>query len=1649
MKKFLFLLCSLLTAVGAWATTAVTSYNLTQVTGPEGLVDGKLYVVRVNGGSYITEGESQYVAPNGQNAVTPEAIFRFKTEDEGATWTVLNETTGNYWGTLTEKSTTSFAPATQPEAGSWTFTFNGNNVNAAAGGFFINRSSGVIHGWDTAINLQIYEVTGSVTRNVLTALSELNNSKAYLLYTERGALGVSDGQLVATSKAGFEASNFALVQYNTACYLYSVAAKSFVNAEGAVTNESPVAITVKELGSNMFQFFFGENCINVSAGYEPGLVINDWSTLDAGNRYMIAEVADFDPFAPLAILDPTTAEAKNLDFSETTPMDNGICTYDKDMATNSTTYSGPQPVDKWDITAVGSISNGKYDQIAAGVYAYGGTPFLGGSGYLAPPTNPEGNVAGNALGLVAVWTGSVQYTQKVLLPAGNYKLTIPVYNSVGGASVPVKSLIGFVADNGTEYLAPAKAYPVGEWTNEVITFSLDEPTTGYYTLGYQGQNVGSASAQHLFFDGIRVETVDDSDALRTELASLLAAAQATVEAAANVGDELFQKPTEAFNAYAAAVEAQQAVADNAEATVLELQAAVDALTEANATYAAAVNAPKDYATYTFRQKASGLYLALDAENNKVVLSEEPQEFTFEAAEGGYYVKNEEGYVGLAGTNAWTMSAAEANKVAINPTLVAAEIPEVAQSVNDHQLEGGMLYYYTLNEKNGLIGTDGTDAGAACYANKAQNDNSLWTITENAPERFEYGKYLVQNVATGKYWGAGNSWGTQASLVDNPEFLKWVPQDDGTYHLESQVNNGGTQYYFNGDFMDNDKPIALTITKLENGNYTIARPDGTFYGYDGTSTVLGKGLTDAESPNAQWTIVSLEDAIANLANATENEPMNATMLLNDPNFGRNNRYQNSWTMEASNQNLSGGNNTNNCAESYHAEFTLTQTVDAPNGVYALTAQGFYRQDGSDEENLPVFYANEETATFPLKTGAEGSMNDASVSFANGLYTIDPIYVQVTDGKLSVGAKLAGNTSLWCIFDNFTLKYYGADADIATVKFGAMIAQVDELRATAQSLQDAENISEAANTGLATALSETETVEQTEAGLTAAIETLTAAIDHARAAIDIAPKLAAANRLMESTNVYTAEAFEAYKAIVDAAQQKYDEGTLTQAEAGSFVNPEVVTGWRAGNDFDDMLLSAWTINDVQCKDFNTNLYINSWSVEGETDGSDFKVPFFEYWTGDDQSLGATTLTATQTGLSAGLKYDVTVWVRVRAKNGYTAPVTGITLDVNDGEAVDVAAGSQVGTSQFFLAEYTATGVADENGVLKIHINVNADNNISWLSFKNVNYTKQPGQAETFEYAVESYVGNHYEGLPIEVELEAIMASIGATSTDDIAIYSEGPDAARVEGVLGETDGWRNAAGEWQNWGADARFYVQDNNRFTEGEEELDYKTYYLGGMDGQTNEVASYTAKLVYVNKTTNAEAIVYLTLNYVEAPVRFLEDYTAKGSFDVNIYPTADYAAYDAVVSEELQESVVSELIGEEWEEIYGVGEKVDGKATLTNVYSCNPAPGFWCLEDGTANQWANSTFGVSLIFSDDYTTFHFSAWTKEGLTNAVSTTFYLVNEDTKEYVAYNVILNAVTTGISGIDATEAGKVIYDLSGRRVEKAQKGIYIINGKKVAIK
>ena len=595
----------------------------------------------------------------------------------------------------------------------------------------------------------------------------------------------------------------------------------------------------------------------------------------------------------------------------------------------------------------------------------------------------------------------------------------------------------------------------------------------------------------------------------------------------------------------------------------------------------------------------------------------------------------------------------------------------------------------------------------------------------------YQKYIIGNYTSEKFLGAGNGWGTQASLVAHPEYVKLdYNEADGTYKLESQVSNGGNKYYFNGDYMDSNAPVSLTLKKIEEPlgyqdeeetkpifGYTISDGDN-YYGWDGTSTVLGKNLS-ATDENAIWLIMPLDEAKAGLVNATLEEPLDATMLIEDHDFGRNNRYQDKWTMVASNQNLSGGEDKNgtignNCAESWHSTFTLSQTLaDAPAGIYALTAQGFYGQDGSDNEHLPVFYANDATQTFPLKTGSEASMTAASQSFSAGMYTIEPLVFEVKDGEtLTIGAKLEGNTALWCIWDNFTLTYYGKNTTIEDVKAESLRKQVDDLREKAFSLFNETEV-ESIKAVLENAINSTESVSGAEA-INNAIATLKTAIEKGEASLEAKAKLAKMKELIDATNVYTAEAKNAY---YDQWVVKYNDGTITKTEANALQDPFLVTGWRANVTVDNFLLSAWDTNpDFQ----DAAYYINTWSKEGETDGSNFKVPFFEYF---GNPLPAKTLTATMNGLEPG-NYDVTAWVRVAAADKTATSAKGVTLQVNAGDSINVCDGEQFDcdAERFFIKEVTATGVVAEDGVLKIQFHVAENNDIHWLSFKNVKFEKK---------------------------------------------------------------------------------------------------------------------------------------------------------------------------------------------------------------------------------------------------------------------------------------------------------------------------------------
>ncbi|MBQ9559543.1 MAG: hypothetical protein IJV08_06110 [Bacteroidaceae bacterium] len=192
--------------------------------------------------------------------------------------------------------------------------------------------------------------------------------------------------------------------------------------------------------------------------------------------------------------DVTSTYLTNADFSQGTAATGHVYGYAKDGSP-----SGPQTITGWTRVTTG-------DAKAAAIFTYGSSYQLKGNSKSAPSSGPATGGSGTrCLGLFAVWTGEVQYTQTVTLPAGDYTINIPVYNQ-SGTNVNT-SYMGFIPNSGTSYTVAANP-ATGAWRNLSVTFTLTASTTGTISLGYKSNNVGSGSSPHLFIDRVQIIWTD-------------------------------------------------------------------------------------------------------------------------------------------------------------------------------------------------------------------------------------------------------------------------------------------------------------------------------------------------------------------------------------------------------------------------------------------------------------------------------------------------------------------------------------------------------------------------------------------------------------------------------------------------------------------------------------------------------------------------------------------------------------------------------------------------------------------------------------------------------------------------------------------------------------------------------------------------------------------------------------------------------------------------------------------------------------------------------------------------------------------------------------------------------------------------------------
>lgn len=192
----------------------------------------------------------------------------------------------------------------------------------------------------------------------------------------------------------------------------------------------------------------------------------------------------------------TIADLQNLAFDQEPFTTKSLRAVSEQIADAATEVSGQQQVAGWKHLSVDLWS-------AAGQQAWNSGLFLTNPNFVIPATDSRGKAEGGALALVAAWSSRVQLIHPVILPAGTYTLTAPVYNA-GGTSDVAKNLFGFVTNAGEEYLASDVTFAEGQWSDVTVEFTLEEDTPGWLSVGYVAGNFSSTDMPKLYVDYVQL-----------------------------------------------------------------------------------------------------------------------------------------------------------------------------------------------------------------------------------------------------------------------------------------------------------------------------------------------------------------------------------------------------------------------------------------------------------------------------------------------------------------------------------------------------------------------------------------------------------------------------------------------------------------------------------------------------------------------------------------------------------------------------------------------------------------------------------------------------------------------------------------------------------------------------------------------------------------------------------------------------------------------------------------------------------------------------------------------------------------------------------------------------------------------------------------
>ncbi len=617
-------------------------------------------------------------------------------------------------------------------------------------------------------------------------------------------------------------------------------------------------------------------------------------------------------------------------------------------------------------------------------------------------------------------------------------------------------------------------------------------------------------------------------------------------------------------------------------------------------------------------------------------------------------------------------------------------------------------------------------------------------------------YFLYNIGAGKFLTDGMDWGTHATADHAGRNITFAELGNGKYSIYTasvSVNNGAQAkagYMTTNGYLD-------TGTNDANWEFTLVSVGG----YTNVYTI--------KNSDTQYLYYNAEDARVNVGNSTSDNysywiivPRSAREAAKDYTFYlQNTDFNRPWERViwagTSFTNQAGGLASNRCAEMYGKSFDLYQTVseNVPNGKYILYNQAFY--NNNDASNQTYLYANDNTSAIAhLNEHGEGTaanMDGASTSFTAGYY-VNSVATVITDGKLKIGLKnssTGGNT--WSIFDNFYLEYLGtclANDAIALPDGGAMTADTwykftpaaGNYNLTVTTLGDivyttdgsiltedegdvtttfgANPVSFSATTYyIKSSSANTFAYEADSYDVTELLAEYNTAVNNANTAQTTAAT--APNKASATTKTALDNAIATYG---DITIPNPTTATKTQKESLETATPILVNATNAVNtsiasyaiiaagSVPDNSLAGWT-----CENSNT-FHINTWSSEGNSDGSNMTTPFIENWVSKGNYLGAGRVYYKLEGLEPGEVYYAQALVRSYNEKNADAP-NGPNFFINN-EVVDMTTAGTTFTYNGMSGIYATLGgaaVIGADGKLTLGVQIAEDRNYNWVAFKSV--------------------------------------------------------------------------------------------------------------------------------------------------------------------------------------------------------------------------------------------------------------------------------------------------------------------------------------------